>query len=1007
MEPLEDNRRDVTNYLPYQLQRPTKGKRLRAIMGVENSLQKLGIKETFTSIWKDAADSEDIIVHFCAESETDRMRLKSLLASHTTQAPFKCILLKDFPRLHDGSIDISSLPPPSIEQRGRGSHNGRSNRRLQGAPISTSPPPPPVSPINSGRGGIGDHHEEQNKRLTPHPPLSSNTSSLNNAGNNNNNGGGGGGRGSGDSGWGMPSTSQMGRRLMKSKYKSENDGNNVNNVNKQRPSTVNSFDSHSQIARNLPALSPVSNEGKATVSIFHRPRPASGGTHSTSFNERSMRRSGPDDDLHINDQRILSGGAGGGGSRPMTPKGSISPKNRFNKMNGLPDVNNFSPLNAQNISQNNKIQLMRNNSITSHGTSGTSQLDMIAAQNMNLNMNQNRNSTNQSQSSQGTSTIMNFNSDSGTANTMITNRYSRWVVDGWTEKGPHHANEDRWCCTDDLFLMKQTQHQSNLARIDGGLPSSSSSSSHHIPSHNKPSSMLSSSSLLIQNTYHQPKNGIQSESKRSIQQQSKDIRKIPSGPSTSSSISSQSTVQSSSLNQNQNQMDSESKISFWACFDGHGGSTAAEYCRSNAALHIIAGLSYVYGNEFSSFPTASSKDRRGGNQHHHNQNNGQNSTNSSVASGSINIATNHEINKILDTKILGTKLIEVLEYAIANLEMGFKKYSKNDDSGCCATLVLCKQGTIAVANLGDCQCMVFDGRLLNQIGGKSTQVGHQPNQPLLKNGGGGGKSSNSSPSSSNSFGKNWRYKVNGSGDMGSSTDLGNSGDHGSRRSSFRRSFDKKNSAKQMELEQQQLEEEEEKPVNVASHELTTPHRASDPSEISRILACGGTVINGRVMGVLEPSRAIGDLDLKRIARAKHAVSIVPSVSSITLFQHTIDQQKSISMKESYHTNDNARPKSPKGLNGGGSYGKGGGGNRSSFIPISFEKLPDHPPFIVLASDGLWDFMEITHIGAIVREAHHGIRKGNRNISAAKRLMEEAKSAGSEDDITILVITFLE
>ena len=41
-----------------------------------------------------------------------------------------------------------------------------------------------------------------------------------------------------------------------------------------------------------------------------------------------------------------------------------------------------------------------------------------------------------------------------------------------------------------------------------------------------------------------------------------------------------------------------------------------------------------------------------------------------------------------------------------------------------------------------------------------------------------------------------------------------------------------------------------------------PSKAEDPEERARIAAAGGTVTNGRVMGVLEPSRAIGDLDLK-------------------------------------------------------------------------------------------------------------------------------------------------
>ncbi|CAM9928674.1 unnamed protein product, partial [Sphacelaria rigidula] len=45
--------------------------------------------------------------------------------------------------------------------------------------------------------------------------------------------------------------------------------------------------------------------------------------------------------------------------------------------------------------------------------------------------------------------------------------------------------------------------------------------------------------------------------------------------------------------------------------------------------------------------------------------------------------------------------------------------------------------------------------------------------------------------------------------------------------------------------------------------LSKPHRAMDLDEKTRISHAGGRVIQGRVMGVLEPSRAIGDLDLKK------------------------------------------------------------------------------------------------------------------------------------------------
>lgn len=46
-------------------------------------------------------------------------------------------------------------------------------------------------------------------------------------------------------------------------------------------------------------------------------------------------------------------------------------------------------------------------------------------------------------------------------------------------------------------------------------------------------------------------------------------------------------------------------------------------------------------------------------------------------------------------------------------------------------------------------------------------------------------------------------------------------------------------------------------------QLSMDHKASVPSETKRILRAGGRVVQGRIAGVLEPSRAIGDIDLKQ------------------------------------------------------------------------------------------------------------------------------------------------
>jgi len=58
--------------------------------------------------------------------------------------------------------------------------------------------------------------------------------------------------------------------------------------------------------------------------------------------------------------------------------------------------------------------------------------------------------------------------------------------------------------------------------------------------------------------------------------------------------------------------------------------------------------------------------------------------------------------------------------------------------------------------------------------------------------------------------------------------------------------------------------------------LSRDFRASDKDEIRRIQRLGGRVMNGRVAGILEPSRTIGDFDVKNTQPAG-AISTVPEI----------------------------------------------------------------------------------------------------------------------------------
>ena len=66
--------------------------------------------------------------------------------------------------------------------------------------------------------------------------------------------------------------------------------------------------------------------------------------------------------------------------------------------------------------------------------------------------------------------------------------------------------------------------------------------------------------------------------------------------------------------------------------------------------------------------------------------------------------------------------------------------------------------------------------------------------------------------------------------------------------------------------------------------------------------------------------------------------------------------------------------------------------------------------MVLASDGLWDFVEPRRVYEVAKQAlmdsssSQGALLGA-NGAAAKRLAREAEACGSQDDITVMVVTF--
>ncbi|CAM9672433.1 unnamed protein product [Ascophyllum nodosum] len=127
--------------------------------------------------------------------------------------------------------------------------------------------------------------------------------------------------------------------------------------------------------------------------------------------------------------------------------------------------------------------------------------------------------------------------------------------------------------------------------------------------------------------------------------------------------------------------------------------------------------------------------------------------------------------------------------------------------------------------------------------------------------------------------------------------------------------------------------------------LSRPHRASSVDEKARIQQSGGKVIDGRAMGVLEPSRVIGDVDVKR--KWPNVVISDPYVMVRRL-----------------------------------DYKRGQG-----------------PSYLVIASDGVWDSIVPTKVSELVNAS---FEKQKTPYQVSRELVMAAREAGSGDDVTAVV-----
>jgi len=131
---------------------------------------------------------------------------------------------------------------------------------------------------------------------------------------------------------------------------------------------------------------------------------------------------------------------------------------------------------------------------------------------------------------------------------------------------------------------------------------------------------------------------------------------------------------------------------------------------------------------------------------------------------------------------------------------------------------------------------------------------------------------------------------------------------------------------------------------LATHNLTTPHKASDPSEKERIEKLGGHVFFGRVFGALAVSRAFGDSRYKQPKTSQDFVTAQPALHEVDL-------------------------------------------------------VPEHK-YLILACDGLWDVMNHQNAAEFV---HKFYQEGKSPQEVAQLLVQEALRKRTEDNVTVIIV----
>ena len=172
--------------------------------------------------------------------------------------------------------------------------------------------------------------------------------------------------------------------------------------------------------------------------------------------------------------------------------------------------------------------------------------------------------------------------------------------------------------------------------------------------------------------------------------------------------------------------------------------------------------------------------------------------------------------------------------------------------------------------------------------------------------------------------------------------------------------------------------------------LTIDHTGSNSAEQKRIALEGGIIENGRVNGLLEPSRTIGDIDMKSKAM-EGWVTARPDVNFF-VWPSSPQQQTPKNLEEQHD---------------------------SLYWEQEVEQSVSHEHMVVLATDGLWDVVSKYTLVDILRQVHqeeYCDQEGSSHLNcidyqpfvtsaAARKMVQVATALGSTDDISVVVICF--